>query len=322
MKTCIDWLRFRTKSGPFEVFEALRECFGTVGEMLEFKTGVKPMDGWTFAGEISIPDYTLGRIDYGGDSQHDWVRVNITGEGCGWVQDWSAVQNLENVLREAQIRRLDIQLTTGKGEVTDAMVVAAHAAGQFSSGPGRPPEMKSLVSSNPTAGKTRYIGSRNSFKMLRCYEKGWELFKDLPDHAEFLKRVGTMVKFDNLGDCKVEDVYRVELELKAVDKDIPWDAILNRDGVFATSYPFCASLLPNAPHFVIYELPTFKPKAALLKALGNASKSYGGAFKAAHIAYGGDDRAALAVMHLVMSQEPSRRLIDAGVLTVDHAVPF
>lgn len=280
------------------------------------------MDGWTFAGELSIPDHTLGRIDYGGDSQHEWVRVNITGQGCEWVQDWEAVQNLENVLLQAEVRRLDIALTTGKGEVTDSMVVAAHAAGQFCSGPGRPPEMRSVVSSNPTAGKTRYIGSRNSFKMLRCYEKGWELMKDLPQHAEFLKKIDTRLEFDNLGQCRVEDVYRVELELKAVDKLIPWEAICRRDEVFASSYPFCASLLPGAPQYIIHQMPSFKPQAALLKALGNCSKSYGGTLRAGHIAFGGDDAALLAVARLVMAQEPARRLVDVGVLTVDHSVPF
>ena len=321
MKTSIDWLRFRTKTGPFETFEALRRCFGTVGELLEFKTGIKAMDGWLYAGEITLPDNSIGRIDYGGESQHDWVRVNITGEGCQWVQDWDAVQDLENNLLQAEVRRLDIALTTGKGEVTDSMVVAAHASGQFTNR-GRPPDMKSLVNSNPTAGKTRYIGSRNSFKMLRCYEKGWELMKDLPDYAEFLRKADTKLAFDNLGDCHVQDVYRVELELKAIDKIIPWEAVGRRDEVFASSYPFCASLLPDAPQYVIHEMPSFKPRATLLKALSNAARAYGGAFKAAHIAYGGDDAAALEIMKLVMASEPSRRLVDAGVLTVDHTVPF
>jgi hypothetical protein len=112
------------------------------------------------------------------------------------------------------------------------------------------------------------------------------------------------------------------LELKAVDKLIPWEAIGRRDEVFASSYPFCASLLPGAPHYVIHQMPSFKPQAALLKALGNLSKSYGGTVKAAHIAFGGDDAALLAVARLVMAQEPSRRLVDVGVLTVDHTVPF
>jgi len=321
MKTSIDWLRFRTKSGPFVTFEALREAFGTVLELVQFKTGVKPMDGWLYAGEITLPDITLGRIDYGGESQNGWVRVNLTGEGCQWIQDWSVVEKLEHWLLQAEIRRLDIALTTGKGEVTDSMVVAAHAAGQFTTG-GRPPDMKSLVNSNPTAGKTRYIGSRTSFKMLRCYEKGWELMKDLPDYADFLRKADTKIQFDNLGDCRVQDVYRVELELKAVDKVIPWEAIGKRDEVFASAYPFCASLLPDAPHYVIHEMPSFKPRANLLKSLSNAAKAYGGILKAAHIAYGGDDAAALGIMKLVMAQEPSKRLIDEGLLTVDHTVPF
>ena len=46
-----------------------------------------------------------------------WVRVDIPGKGCEWVQDWCATDAVES-LTSAQIRRLDIALTTWDGEVT------------------------------------------------------------------------------------------------------------------------------------------------------------------------------------------------------------
>jgi hypothetical protein len=70
------------------------------------------------------------------------------------------------------------------------------------------------------------------------------------------------------------------------------------------------------------ELPTFKPRAALLEALGNAFRSYGGTWKAAHLAYGGGDDAYAKLGRLMCASEPSRRLVDAGVLTVDHEPIF
>ena len=50
---------------------------------------------------------------------------------------------------------------------TDAGKVAFDA-GMFGCG-GRPPSMRSIISSDPCAGKTRYIGNRKSHKFLRCY---------------------------------------------------------------------------------------------------------------------------------------------------------
>ena len=322
MKTTIDWFAFRTKSNPFDVLKALRSCFGTVGELLELRTGLKGKDGWIHGAEIAIPDHVLGRIDYGGDSQKGWVRVNITGEGCGWVQDWDAAERLPVVLVEAEIKRLDIALTTFKGEVSDALVAEAYEAGKFTCG-GRPPAMRSIINSDPTAGRTRYIGKRENHKFLRCYEKGWELFRCLPENFEFLKKnPDFLVEFDHYGMANPKDVYRVELELKDVDKYIPFTAIGRRDEVFAGAYPFCAELLPSAAHWVMQELPSFKPKAGLLKSLENAFLSYGGIIKAAHLAYGGDDAALLAVAKMVMADEPSRRLVDSGVLTVDYEPIF
>lgn len=321
MKTTIDWLKFRSKMGPFELLELVRPAFGTVGEMLELKTGAKPRDGWTHAAEICIPDHVIAHIDYGGNSQRDWVRFDMPGTGCGWVQSWEHFGTFADLV-DCEIVRMDIAFTTSDPlVVSDSKVVQAFEDGKFCCG-GRPPAMRSLVSSDPCAGKTRYIGKRENHKFLRCYEKGWELMKDLPDYAEFLRKPGVKIAVDYIGDVNVQDLYRVELELKNVDKYIPWLAIARRDEVFAGAYPFCAELLPDAPHMVMHELPSFKPRAALLKALSNAARSYGGIIKAAHLAYGGDDAAALKLCKAIMAQEPSRHLVDAGVLTVDHEPIF
>lgn len=322
MKTTIDWLKFRSKLNPFELLERVRPAFGAVGEMLEIRTGAKARDGWSFASEIVLPDHNIAHVDYGGDSQRGWVRFDMPGKGCEWVQDWSVFEALGMSLDECDIKRLDIAFTTADSSVVnDAMVVSAFDAGMFCCG-GRPPSMRSIINSDPCAGKTRYIGKRESHKFLRCYEKGWELLKDLPSDAEFLRKPGVSMAVDHLGVVNAADLYRVELELKDVDKYIPWSAISGRDEIFAGAYPFCASLLPDAPHRFMQEMPSFKPRAALLEALGNAFRSYGGTWKAAHIAYGGTDEALLALAREMLASEPSPRLVDAGVLTVEHEPIF
>lgn len=322
MKTTIDWLKFRSKLNPFELLDFVRPAFGTVGEMLEIRTGAKPRDGWKFAADLVIPDHTIAHIDYGGDSQRDWVRFDMSGKGCEWVQDWEALEAAALALPDCEISRIDIAFTTDDPSiVSDAMVVQAFSDGKFCAG-GRPPGMRSIVNSDPTAGKTRSIGKRENHKFLRCYEKGWEMLKNLPDCAEFLRKPGVRFAMDHMGMVNVEDVYRVELELKNVDKYIPWTVIGRRDDVFAGAYPFCAELLPEAPHWVMQQLPSFKPRAALLEALGNAFRSYGATWKAAHIAYGGTDAALLALAREMLASEPSPRLVDAGVLTVEHEPIF
>lgn len=306
MKTTIDWLAFRTRSSQYEVLQAMAPMFGTTADLVSFKPGLKGKDGWLYAGELQLAgDITLGRIDYGGESQRGWIRVNLTGQGCEWVQDWTAAVKLGKLLTDAQVKRLDIALTTNNGEVSDRTIVEAYEAGMFTAG-GRPPLMNSIISSDPRAGKTRYIGSRQSHKFLRCYEKGFELIKDIP----FLKATAT-----HIGGHKVDEIYRVELELKDVDKLIPWEAINGRDEVFAGAYPFCASLLPDVPHWRMCNLPDLKPKATLETALNHCRVAYGPTLRAALMAFNGD---ASKLLERVLAESPSHALVEAGVLTVDH----
>lgn len=305
-KTSIDWAGFRTKSNPFEILEALKPAFGTCAEMLTMVSSEKGRDGWQYGKDLMMVDVRLGTIDYGGDAQRDWVRVNLTGTGCEWVQDWFAFRGLGEVLKSAEVRRADIALTTYKGEVTDAMIVQAKADGRFTTS-GRAPDMRSIVSDNPRAGKTRYIGSRaKSDKMLRCYEKGFEMIKDLPEVERN--------KITKIGEDDIESIYRVELELKAVTKYIPWSVFTDRDEVFAGAYPFCSDLLPGVHHRVLQTLPDFKPRSDLQAMLANCKASYGPTIFTAMTFYNGD---AAKVLAMIMGTDHARGLVESGVLTIE-----
>lgn len=306
MKTSVDWLSFRTKTDPFETLEKMRPIFGNCAELVQFVPGAKGRDGWERGGDIMLVDIKLGWMDYGGETQRGWVRVQLSGEGCGWVQDWHAAENLHTQLQEADIKRLDIALTTFEAEVSDEMVVQAYADGRFTSF-GRPPKMKSIVSSDPKAGRTRYIGTRaGSDKFLRCYEKGFEMLSKVPETM----RTG-VTKIDG---HDLEKWYRVELELKAVEKYIPWNVLTtNRDGTFASAYPFCADLLPMAKPYKLQVLPDFKPKVALPAQLEHCRVAYGGALLLGLQTYGAEK-----LLQMIVGDKPSKTLIEAGVLTVDH----
>lgn len=305
MKTTIDYLSFRTRFDHFVILEKLKPIFGTAFDLLVLETGGKGRDGWAYSADLKIVDVKVGTIDYGGESQRGWARVQIPGSGCEWVQDWDAAEAL-GVTLEAEIRRLDIALTTFESEVTYADVLRAHAEGEFKGrNGGINPNLRRIENSDPMAGNTAYIGLRTSDKMLRCYEKGKESLKALAGSQR-----AAIKEYQGF---PIEDVFRVELELKAKEIYIPFTAIGRRDHVFAGAYPFTSRLLEFVPEWRMQKLPDFKAKAAITKALENCRHSYGGILRAGLEYCGGDIQ---KLMALVIAEEPSRALVEAGVLTV------
>lgn len=301
-KTTIDWLRFRTQGEVPEVLEALRPMYGELARHLELVPLPRGRDGFERAMAVCIGDMPLGRIDFGGASQRGWVRCNVTGKGCEWVQDWEAADGLEG-LPKAEIRRLDIALTTWEGEVTHEAVVAAHESGLFCTG-GRPPDLQQITSSNLRAGRTCYVGKRDSGKFLRCYEKGFEM-------------AGKMAPLEvtHIDGFPVEDIYRVEAELKAEGQDVPWDAIGRRDQYFAGAYPFLGQLLPGVGCDILMRRPERAPQSELAAALANCRHQYGSALFTALHAYGGDIG---RVWDQIVGDRHNQTLLSAGVLLVDH----
>lgn len=305
-KTTVDWLRFRVKAEPRDVLQSLKPMFGGVGSMLHLKHLERGILGFQQGAQIMVADMPIGRIDFGGESQKGWVRTDITGKGCEWVEDWDQVAVIEE-LPHAQVRRLDLALTTWKGEVDHHQVVQAHTDGRFIT-KGRPPKLQQVISSDPRQGRTCYIGEREkSDKFMRCYEKGLQLANTYGG-----KLPGTIT---HISDCRVEDIYRCEVELKASNQDIPWEVIERRDQYFAGAYPFCADILPGIESDILKRRPDREPQVSLAAALENCRVQFGPTLYTALMAYGGD---MTAVWDKVVGREHSRPLLEAGVLLVDH----
>ena len=303
-KTTIDYLRFRVQEEPRAVLEAVRPMFGTLGEHLRFKHLPRGADGFQQASQIVVGDMPLARLDFGGESQRGWVRTALSGKGCEWVQDWDALDQVEE-LPSAQIRRLDIALTTWDGEVTHDTVVKAHGDGRFVCG-GRPPDLQQITSSNDRAGRTCYVGKRTSDKFFRAYEKGFEML------GKMGRVPGTVTHIDG---HRIEDIYRCELELKADSTAIGWDVIERRDQYFAGSYPFCADVLPGIEADILQRRKERAPQTDLAVALENCRIQFGPTLYTALRAYQGD---MTAVWDKVVGDHHQQQLIEAGVLLVDH----
>jgi phage replication initiation protein len=281
--------------------------YGAAGVALKLEHLERGILGFQQASTINLGGMPIGRMDFGGESQRDWVRVDITGKGCEWVQDWSMVQKVEEV-PEAQIRRLDIALTTWEGQVSHDSVCHAHKIGRFITR-GRPPVMQQITSSDPRAGRTCYIGKREqSDKFMRCYEKGLEL----ASKAEARGLPGMLTHIDG---HRVEDIYRCEVELKATGTDIPWEVIERRDQYFAGAYPFCADILPGIEADILERRPQREPQTDLAIALENCRIQFGPTLFTAMMAYQGD---ITAVWDKVVGKQHNKSLVEAGVLLVDH----
>lgn len=303
-KTNIDWLRFRTQAQPSEVLESLKPMFPKHAEFFNLKHQKTGLLGFKQGALICAQDFVIGRMDYGGDSQRGWVRVDIPGKGCQWMNfdDLSSIQELPS----SQIRRLDVALTTWDGEIGHDQVVKAHAEGRFSSG-GRNPVLQQITSSDERAGRTCYVGKREkSDKFARCYEKGFQMAAEFGRHAHLIT---------GMDDHPIEGIYRCEAEFKAVNTLIPWDAINRRDQFFAGSYPFFGDVLPGVEPDRLQRKPEADIQSELAVALENCRIQFGPTIFTALAAYGGD---MTAVWDKIIGNHHSQPLLEVGVLLVDH----
>lgn len=305
-KTTVDWLRFRTQAEVSEGLDALRALYGSLGPSVGLADFGKGKDGFKTGASVVLADMVVGRVDFGGDSQRGWVRWNLPGKGCEWVQDWDAMEALE-ALPGAQIRRLDIALTTWDGEVSHERVSVAHSAGGFTCG-GRPPAMRFLTSTDPNEGRTCYVGKRDSDKFFRGYEKG----KQIASQAPGLAAMGAISHIDG---HPIADIYRCEVELKSDTRPIPWEVVERRDQYFAGCYPFLAEVLPGVESDILLRRPSRVPQTDLAEALAQCRRQFGATLFTALVAHHGDMG---AVFSKICGEKHNADLLAAGVLLVDH----
>lgn len=302
--TTVDWFRFRTQAAPGEALEALRALYDWPGELVNFGDLGRGALGFKHSMPILLgSNCTLGRVDFGGESQRGWLRVDISGKGCSFVREWDNLDAVES-LSSSEVRRLDIALTTWKGQVTHERVVAAHDEGKFTTR-GRPPNLRQITNSDPRAGRTCYVGNREGDKFFRAYEKGFEL----------AAKCGVPGQLTHIDGFAIEDIYRCELELKADGTAIPWETIERRDQYFAGAYPFCAEALPGIEPDILQRRPEKAPQRELIAALENCRHQFGNTLFTALTAYHGDIG---AVWDKIVGKAHNRHLLEAGVLLVDH----
>jgi len=320
-KTFIDWVKFRCKNDPFQIFNSFRYSSAFWGgDGLTLSEQEKGRDGWQFRRVIYLTDYRIASIDYGGDSQLGWVRVDMSGSGCRWVKNWEAFANVLASLESADLRRVDIALDIYDGADYFNKAKQSRLDGGFDRG-GRRPLQSQVISSDVKKGWTLYFGARESSRYVRIYAKGWEILEkasvlSLPLPAGFdLTKNPITWECGNV--CAAPDYVRMEVEIKAVDGFIlPFAMLYESDSHFAAVGSFMASHVDAAPERLSSIPSAFAAKLKMESLIAHCSKSYGGVLRAALAVYGDTPETRLKLFNDILSAEPSNRLVELGILTI------
>lgn len=152
----------------------------------------------------------IGLVAFGGNA--DTVHIEITGAGCMQVKDWGQVADSLDML-EARITRLDLAVDDFEGTTYNlGWCRKAWGDGEFDPARGAKPVPRLVDDMGSGKGSTFYLGSRESGKLFRGYEKGKE--QGDPESPWF----------------------RCEVEWRNRHREIPVDAIRQPGKYFAGAY--------------------------------------------------------------------------------------
>lgn len=164
-------------------------------------------------------------MSWSSDNMRGRCCICLTGSACSLMDDWSS---LAKDMRDysVNITRVDIALDdyAGVHDLSEAMML--YDAGSFVTR-GQPPEsqyIKNAKGKDKGKGNTFYVGSRQSAKYLRVYEKGRQLLKMKKSRDEFVNE-------------SILNWVRWELELKACSRVIPYDVLVNPVCYLKGAYP-------------------------------------------------------------------------------------
>ncbi len=206
----VDWLAFTIK-GDGSHKEHL-----SFQETLHRLFGISPDDwkgtksGWNgYKHRVNLGCY--GLLAYGGKSQNNTTHVEINGHGCALVKDWDAIYKWGQ-LTGSTITRCDLAHDDFEGKTVNINICQGWYSDGLFNANGRPPKQFLYDDCDSGDGKTYEVGSRKSGKLIRMYEKGKE--QGDPNNSWF----------------------RVELELRNKDRNIPWEILIKPGQYLAGAY--------------------------------------------------------------------------------------
>lgn len=283
--------------------------------------------GYEQSAQIVVGDLDAGLCAWGGANQKGWTYTSLTGAGCAWVPDWDLAQQAADGCEGYEPRRVDIALDTFDGSSCFDATLAAYRAGGFSpAGSGRPPKCDPMKPEREQDSAIIRIGSRTGNKFLRGYEKGKQLLgpaisaamradPENFDIADLLLSRESVVIDGKLQAVRLWDWWRLELELKPQTAALPEDIIDRRDQYFAGAYPYLGEVLSDVDAQALVMPRERGPQLDLALSLETLRKQWGNTLFTALVAYHGDIG---AVWEKIVGRRHNRRLVESGVLMVEH----
>lgn len=193
------------------VGEVLTGFYATAGMLCgAFEDRRRGLHGWTQSYAS-----THGSIALAVGGQRNTGFLSLPGEGCALVQDWDALARFLRDDLGARITRADAAHDDLLGTHSVDEAAAAYLDGSFKVGGRQPKHDTKGDWLNPQGnGRTLYVGSRESGKLYRGYEKG----KQLGDRSS--------------------PWVRHEVELHNEGRVIPWEIVWNPGKYLAGAYPY------------------------------------------------------------------------------------
>jgi phage replication initiation protein len=218
----IDWLAFTVRFSETKDLNWLAIELRQFLPRLVLKPSNKGWFGYKKRHTITHADFDgdLGLVAHGGENQRGTASIQLNAQACCLINDW---QKLKIWCEEnaSKITRVDLAHDDFTGQVLSIIKAQQWLQdGLFCNNGMRKGEtaVKSSVAGDwltkgSPAGRTIYVGSRASGKLLRIYEKGKQL-----------------------GDT-ISPWVRAEVELKDQDRIIPFDVLINPSEYLAAAYP-------------------------------------------------------------------------------------
>lgn len=202
----------------------------------------------------SRPHENLGFVAWGGNAGS--YQLYLTGEACEYLHMNDLIPSLYKLADycSMRIKRIDIAYDDFKGKLSVNHALKFHIDGKFTIT--RTPKIRQVgdwVNPDDPDGRTVYIGNRKNGKMLRVYEKGKQLGDPLNPWV------------------------RWEVELKAIDREIPLEALEKYEAFFLGAYPALSSFRPATATEVIKTVSKVA-KIQFQKLVHYASSAYGKLF--------------------------------------------
>lgn len=260
-KCIIDWINFVLDAKPFyshnqlsglqQEMLAVRKVAKQLLRIMGFGLDVENPSGRNFYRRSFSLEHNAGFICIGG--QNDTILVCINGTGCTYANiEWELA--LFDWLKKltAHITRIDLAHDVlEKSFLTVDLFDKIHSKGGFNKG-GRNPEIEYRGNWKAPNGKGRtlYIGSRQSSKFCRIYEKGKQLGNP---NSPWL---------------------RIEVEFKSRDIYIPLSVLLNPTDYFIAAYP-CFFFIAENDFFDRFETREQNELLTFDRALEIVKKQYG-----------------------------------------------